>query len=170
MFTCSGLSPGGNQVYSSRAQPESSSDCECRRSTSHAVLPAATPGGWLPAFLVPGDRWRCEDIICWWKGGAGDGAASEQAPEHGVTCDAERVCSSRGHLQLRHTFLFKKKTENNIKINYILYWCRFKLHARGPLKWMKLYYLLLALLNMQSIKWESKGCTRFTIITFDLIS
>lgn len=44
--TCSGLSPGGTQAYSSEAQPESSSEMEClwKSDTSFVIIFSSWPG------------------------------------------------------------------------------------------------------------------------------
>jgi len=50
--TWSGLSPGGTQVYSSRAQPESSSECAACRAPEGAVpAEGGWSGTWAPVLL-----------------------------------------------------------------------------------------------------------------------
>lgn len=46
VVTCSGLSPGGTQAYSSEAQPESSSEMEClwKSDTSLVIIFSSWPG------------------------------------------------------------------------------------------------------------------------------
>lgn len=63
-LTCSGLSPDGTQVYSSRAQPLSSSDCDCLWvSKWYPPIMAGWPWNWL-GWKFWGSVW-CVGIVIW---------------------------------------------------------------------------------------------------------
>lgn len=102
--TWSGLRPGGTHVYSSRAQPESSSDCECLCG-SPVVGPNGDP---LPSSLSAGSK-RGNFVAGDGKAGGDRGALS---PPSFV------VMPFSGQGQLRHTGLKNKK-----KFNIL---CRYK--------------------------------------------
>lgn len=66
-LTWSGLRPGGTHVYSSSAQPESSSDCECRCGSpvdgaNGDPLPKSLSDGSKDGILPPGDGSAGGDI------------------------------------------------------------------------------------------------------------
>lgn len=86
-LTCSGLSPGGTHVYSSRAHPESSSEWVC------------APPPLLLSCVGEVCLSKCCAILCT----ICSLSAMLDTPE-------APSCSSRGHLQLRHTFLQRKET------------------------------------------------------------
>lgn len=94
-ITCSGLSPGGTQVYSSSAHPESSSDCECRCGS----------GGGAAACLASRRRSACSSRPRKAPAGGGDGAgAAALAGEAGVETRA-KPASMGASVQLTQTGL-----------------------------------------------------------------
>lgn len=68
VLTCSGLSPGGTQVYSSEAQPESSSEMEClwRSETSFTIILSSWPGT-VRTACSSRTHLQCTQIFLWMK-------------------------------------------------------------------------------------------------------
>lgn len=64
--TCSGLSPGGTQAYSSEAQPESSSEMEClwKSDTSFVIIFSSWPGTARTACSSR-THLQCTQIFLW---------------------------------------------------------------------------------------------------------
>jgi hypothetical protein len=101
--TWSGRRPGGTQVYSSKAHPESSSDCECLWGS--ADCPYCTP---FPRSLSVGsNRPRATPVALPPPPDVGGRDGGGPAPwPRGLPVPAiPPLCSSRGHLQFRQTFL-----------------------------------------------------------------
>lgn len=117
-ITWSGLSPGGTHVYSSSAQPLSSSLCECLWWCCIRASCNARPAGAACTGLLNGSWWGAPpaplgNAMAIAIGGPGPRPSSE-----GPLASVEaRWCSSRGHLQLLHTFLQKK----NANFNHAIY-------------------------------------------------
>lgn len=67
--TCSGLSPGGTQAYSSEAQPESSSEMEClwKSETSFVIIFSSWPGTERTACSSR-PHLQCTQIFLWTQG------------------------------------------------------------------------------------------------------
>lgn len=116
--TWSGRRPGGTHVYSSKAHPESSSDCECLcgsvgcpywtplpRSLSVGSRPTATPGALPPPPPDDGGR---------------DGGGPAPWPRGLPVAAIPPLCSSRGHLQFRQTFLQRRN-------KFLSYTCQYNL-------------------------------------------
>lgn len=109
-FTWSGLSPGGTHVYSSSAHPLSSSLCECLWWCCIRASCSAKPAGAACTGLLNGSWWGAPpaplgNAMAIAIGGPGPRPSPEGPP---VSVEV-RWCSSRGHLQLLHTFLKEKK-------------------------------------------------------------
>lgn len=64
--TCSGLSPGGTQAYSSEAHPESSSEIEClwKSDTSFVIIFSSCPGTERTACSSR-THLQCTQIFLW---------------------------------------------------------------------------------------------------------
>ena len=107
-LTCSGLSPMGTQVYSSRAHPESSSDWDCFWLISSGgggtdASSCFTPLGKVPGGARSGDIggaapgvWWCGEAVWWW----GEGSNVD-----GNDFMLVKSWSDREHLQWRQIFL-----------------------------------------------------------------
>ena len=133
-LTWSGFSPGGTQVYSSRAHPESSSEWAnvCRVPGGGAWPPfdVFALGTWAPllALFIPAPWldvvWLSIELFSWpfswcWPAFSWSAAAAAMTADVAAASGSEPVkplneelWSSLGHLQFLHTCL--KKYRNNM--------------------------------------------------------
>jgi len=104
--TWSGLNPGGTHVYSSSAQPLSSSLCECLWWCCIRASCNAKPAGAACTGLLNGSWWGAPPASVGNAMAIAIGGLGPSPSPGGPPASVEvRWCSSRGHLQLLHTFL-----------------------------------------------------------------
>ena len=133
-LTWSGLRPGGTHVYSSSAHPLSSSLCECLWWCIRASW-RARPGGGGWTGLLNGSWWE-EPAAPLWKAMAMaiGGPGPRPSPEGPPASVEVRWCSSRGHLQLLHTFLKRENRRPLVRNEIGTGWlrARFTPSCQGP--------------------------------------